>query len=156
MQSLMCCAQEESDRVNIQRINSFVKDNMTISSSKYAIFSLRDKYIVITQSNDSLTVSYLSENSGFEGSSKYDGEVLQTLFSDEFLGSPFYVYMGDDFKDSCVESLMYLSVYSGNQLASEFLLPSILLCGKKKLEYPISDKLLNELYNLVDSKWTIK
>jgi len=152
-QSFICCAQEKSDRVNLARINSYVKDNMTISSSTYAIYSLGDKYLVITQSNDSLTISYLSENLGFEGSSKYDGEILQTLFSDEFSASPFFVYMGDDFKGSCVESLTYLSVYDSNQMVSEFLLPSILFCDQNKVEYPIPDILLRELFSLVDSQW---
>ena len=154
VQSLMSCAQEGSDRDNIKRINSYVKDNIAISSSTYAIYSLRDKYLVITKSNDSLIVNYLSESSGFVGTSKYKGNVLQTLFSDKFLGSPFNVYMGDDFKGSCIESLVYLSIYDANQLVSEFLLPSVLLCDQKKVEYPIPDVLLRELFNLVDSKWS--
>jgi hypothetical protein len=126
MQSLISCAQDEGDRIKIERINSFVKDNIVLSSQEYAIYFLTDKYMVIEQANDSLIVSYLSEKSGFEGSSNYDGEILQTLFSRELFASPFHVYMGNDFNSSCVGSLLYLSLYDANQIVSEFLLPSIL------------------------------
>ncbi|MEM9859101.1 MAG: hypothetical protein AAF843_17205 [Bacteroidota bacterium] len=153
--SFTSCAQEQNE--NIERINSFIEDNIEISSSQFAIYFLRDKYIVITQSGDALIVNYLSEKSGFESSEPYKGEILQTLFTKKFLGSTFQVvYMDDQFKSSCVGSLMYFSVYDSDRVVSEFLLPSILLCDAQEVDYPISNELLTELYKLVDSRWAKK
>lgn len=149
-----CKGQQSVDSIAMAYADSVI-DTLLVEKNlnDYLLYSVRDKLIVIEKQPSSFTVYYISSLHGLERkeTDPLSKNELLRLF-DENSYSLSRSYSGKKYESSCPSSFIYFRYVKQEVKLVEFNLPSMLLCSKEKITYPIADDLHKKLFEMITNR----
>lgn len=148
---LSCKGQQSVDSIGIANADS-VTDSLLAGENlnDYILYSVGNKFIVIKKQPSSFSIYYVSSSHGLEKKETVPFAKSEFLpLFDEKSYSPSRSYSGIKYESSCPSSFIYLRYVKQEIKLVEFNLPSMLLCSKEKVTYPIRDDLNRMLFEMI-------